>query len=80
MKAVGFRRQAAKALRKLPREVQDAILRALQAYAETGRGDVKTLKGRDGARLRVGDYRAVFIETAEALDVTDVGHRKDIYR
>lgn len=80
MKAVGYRRRAAKSLRRLSPSAQADVQEALREYAETGRGDVKTLRGRDGARLRIGDYRAVFIETAELIDVVAVGHRRDIYR
>ncbi len=28
----------------------------------TGQGDVKRLQGRDGYRLRIGDYRVIFDE------------------
>jgi hypothetical protein len=51
----------------------------LNRFAETGAGDVKKLTGRPGARLRVGDYRVVFIATPDTVDVRAVGHRRDIY-
>lgn len=40
------------------------------------------LSGRDGWRIRVGDYRVIYEvdEAAEEVTVLDVGHRRDIYR
>jgi mRNA interferase RelE/StbE len=51
----------------------------LTGYGRTASGDVKRLKGRDGCRLRVGDWRVIFIEDAKSITVVAVGHRKDIY-
>ena len=44
-----------------------------------GKGDVKRLKGRSGARLRVGDWRIIFDESKDAIVVVAVGHRREIY-
>jgi mRNA interferase RelE/StbE len=52
----------------------------LAQHAATGGGDVAALAGRAGARLRVGDYRVIFIETETVVEVVAVGHRRDIYR
>jgi superfamily I DNA/RNA helicase len=42
--------------------------------------NIKALKGQPGLyRLRVGDWRAVFVRTAEGFLVAAVGLRKDIY-
>jgi mRNA interferase RelE/StbE len=51
----------------------------LSAYAQTGQGDVKRLKGRAGARLRVGDWRIVFYVEDKTIIVAAVGHRREIY-
>jgi len=41
---------------------------------------VTALKGQSGAaRLRVGDYWIIFVETAVAISVRAVGHRREIY-
>jgi len=40
---------------------------------------VKRLKGRAGARLRVGDWRVIFYEERGTIVVTAVGHRREIY-
>jgi mRNA interferase RelE/StbE len=49
------------------------------AFAKTGRGDVKRLKGRAGARLRVGDWRVIFYSEGGTIIVAAVGHRREIY-
>jgi mRNA interferase RelE/StbE len=40
------------------------------------------LAGRDGWRIRIGQYRVIYeIENAiRVVTVLDVGHRRDIYR
>ena len=56
---------------------------ALLAFAESGRGDVKKLKGvHNGAdlyRLRVGPYRVIFELAPEAVRVTRNIHRSEGY-
>ncbi|MES1221492.1 MAG: type II toxin-antitoxin system RelE/ParE family toxin [Bacteroidota bacterium] len=41
----------------------------------------KKLKGRDGYRIRVGDYRVIYniVDKILTVDVIALGHRKDIY-
>lgn len=42
-------------------------------------GDIKKLKGQEGYRLRVGDYRAIFDIQRDKIIILKVGHRKYIY-
>jgi len=79
MKAISYTGQAIRQLRKLPKDARERVIDKLHRYAETGAGDVKTLTGQPGARLRIGDYRAIFFETADTISVRAVGHRRDIY-
>jgi mRNA interferase RelE/StbE len=51
----------------------------LEAFAATGQGNVKALKGRAGLRLRVGDWRVIFYEDGDTIVVVAVGHRRNIY-
>jgi mRNA interferase RelE/StbE len=51
----------------------------LVRYAETDVGDVKSLSGREGARLRVGDWRVIFTEDPTEIVVVAVGDRGEIY-
>ena len=80
VKVVLYTSRARKALRDLPGEIRDAIKAKLARYAETGAGDVSHLKGADAARLRSGNYRVIFVETVDALEIRAVGHRRDIYK
>jgi mRNA interferase RelE/StbE len=65
--------------RKLPADVQRRIRRRLEAFAESGVGDVKRLQGRDGSRMRIGDWRVIFMMQDGLIIVTGVGHRREVY-
>jgi mRNA interferase RelE/StbE len=79
MKEVRYTVLATRQLRKLPNNIRERVIEKVHRYAETGAGDVKTLTGEPGARLRIGDYRAIFVETADTISVRAVGHRREIY-
>ena len=79
MKTVLYTTLATRQLRALPANVRERLIAKLHRYAETGAGDVKRLAGQQGARLRVGDYRIIFAETAGTISVRAVGHRRNIY-
>jgi mRNA interferase RelE/StbE len=79
MKTISYTMSAARQFRKLPPDIRERLIEKLHRYVETGAGDVKALVGQPGARLRVGDYRVVFVETADAISVRAVGHRRDVY-
>jgi mRNA interferase RelE/StbE len=52
---------AIKDIRRLEKPLMARITRAIEVFAETGRGDVKHLTNADGAyRLRVGEWRVRF--------------------
>jgi mRNA interferase RelE/StbE len=80
MKLVAYTPAARRAWRKLPDDVQVHLTDALRRYAATGQGDVVRLKGVSGARLRLGDYRVIFVETVDVIEIRSVGHRRDVYR
>jgi mRNA interferase RelE/StbE len=79
MKSIVYTVAATKQLRALPANVRERVIDKLRRYADTGAGDVKALSGQAGARLRIGDYRIIFVETMNAISVRAVGHRRDIY-
>ena len=64
---------------KLSPDVRSRIDKRLTEFATTGHGDVKRLKGRDGMRFRVGDWRVIIYEDQGTIVVAAVGHRRDIY-
>ena len=77
MKTIIFSVKAAKELDGLPEPARINVSAALNSYAIDGRGDVKKLKGREGYRLRIGDYRVIFAEDAETiLSMLDGGRRQ----
>lgn len=66
--------------RRLP--VAIGVLKALDHYAKTGQGRVKPLSGEfEGLmRLRVGNHRVVFEETADEVIVHRIRDRKNAYQ
>ncbi len=74
--------QARADLRAIGRETALQILRALDRYLLTGAGDVKKLQPpRHEFRLRVGDYRVLFLSRRElTIEVVRVLHRREAYR
>jgi mRNA interferase RelE/StbE len=79
MKKVVFTPAGTRQWIKLTVDVRRRIDKRLMEFAESGKGDVKRLRGRDGARLRVGDWRLIFYETRDEIVVVAVGHRREIY-
>ena len=63
---------------KLAPDIRERIRAKLEALALSGAGDIKRLRGQDGCRLRVGDWRVIFIDGA-TVTVVAVGHRREIY-
>lgn len=80
--SVRLSRTAAKELDRLPQAIADTLLEAIQGLAHNPRPHgVKKLKGREGFRIRRGDYRIIYdIHNRElVVQVIAVGHRKEIY-
>jgi len=75
---VSFTKRAMKDLRGIPKADALALMAKLGAYAKTGDGDVKKLQGRDGFRLRHGNYRALFQVMGDVV-VVRVAHRREVY-
>jgi len=75
MREITFTAAAARQLDALPARPRGAIFEALCDLAVTGRGDVKALQGRDGYRLRVGQYRVIFDADAVTILAIQVGRR-----
>ena len=79
MRAVYFTPAAARQWRKLAADVRKRIDAKLTIYATNGSGNVKRFKGARGCRLRIGDWRVIFIEDARSITVIAVGNRREIY-
>jgi mRNA interferase RelE/StbE len=79
VKQIAFTSAAGRQWRKLTDATRAQIDAKLTIFADTGAGDVKTLKGAAGMRLRIGDWRVVFTVQGDIIMVHAVGHRRDIY-
>ena len=81
---ITFARSARKELERLPADLGQRVLQKIEALSENPRpAGVTKLKGQKNVwRLRVGDYRVVYAidDTAKAVDVSIVRHRRDVYR
>lgn len=84
MYKITYRKTAAKSLLKLPTKVAEQFKQAFELLAtdsETGL-DIKKLEGREGFRLRIGGYRAIYrkLNDVMIIEVIKVGSRGDIYK
>jgi mRNA interferase RelE/StbE len=79
MKPIAFMPASTRQWVKLSAQIRQRIDARLTEFAASGKGDVKRLKGRQGSRLRVGDWRVIFYEEKDAIIVVAVGHRREIY-
>jgi mRNA interferase RelE/StbE len=62
------------------RSVAPRLRAKMDRYARTGAGDVTLLVGRaDTKRLRVGDFRVIFVESPTEIFVTRLGPRGSVY-
>lgn len=78
---VEFTPRAMRDLNAMPPKDAVGIARALVVFAETGKGDVRKLRGQKGRwALRWGNWRAIYSETGQILSVLRVKDRKDVYR
>lgn len=79
---VTLKKRAVKALQDIKEPYYSNIKKAIYALADNPRPQgYKKLKGRDGYRIRVANYRIIYdvFDNTLLVDVIDLGHRKDIY-
>ncbi len=79
---LNFSKQAIKELAKIPAPYYANIKQAIIKLKENPRPNgFKKLKGRDGYRIRVGNYRIIYniFDKEIIVDIITIGHRKDIY-
>lgn len=77
-----YRPAAQRELNRMDRTEAERVVRALEAFAAAGRGDVKALKGalKGRYRLRVGKWRAFFrFDPPDTIVVTTVDNRGQAY-
>lgn len=82
MKPITYKPTASKALRKMPANTARRIVGKIEEYAAdpmSQANNVKVLKGREGIRLRVGDWRVIMDDAGEVLDILNIGPRGGVY-
>lgn len=80
--SVQLSRKAAKQLDKIPDKIAFKLFEAIEGLAENPRlNGCKKLKGRNGYRIRKGDYRIIYEiqDSVLLIDVIAIGHRREIY-
>jgi len=82
VKKIRFHPNVRDEVRAVEQKTALSILAAIHRYATTGVGDVKQLSGEFESllRLRVGDYRILFDETADTITVHRIRNRREAYR
>lgn len=81
VKPITYSRAAIKSLRRMPANISALIVSKIEQYASDPASlanKVTKLKGREGIRLRVGDWR-VIMDDGVILDVLEVGPRGSVY-
>ena len=76
-------RRAQKEMAQLPPEAYKRVGDAIRALAHDPRPrGCSKLRGREGWRIRVGDYRVIYEidDRQQEVTVLHIGHRRDIYR
>ncbi len=80
---VRLKRSAEKELENLPARIHNKVINVLLSLKENPfpRNSIK-LHGREGWRIRVGNYRILYIidEPDKNIEIISVAHRKEVYR
>jgi len=81
-KRIEWAAEAQDQLRAIELTTARRILQAIDDFVTDGTGEVKKLRPpRNDLRLRVGDYRVFFYQTAPtAIKIIGVKHRSQAYR
>lgn len=82
MKQVSYTKAVIRALRRMSANIATLIRTKIEAYAQdpsSQANSVKSLKGREGIRLRVGDWRVIMDDQDNVLAVLEIGSRGGIY-
>lgn len=81
MKPITYTKDALRTLRRMPTNMARRIRSKIEEYANnptSQANNVRALKGRDGIRLRIGDWR-VIMQDGIVLAVLEIGPRGSVY-
>lgn len=76
-------KKASKQIESLSGDIRNRIIDALKELEKgfSARLDIKKLKGtKNHYRIRVGDYRILFVLESNITYVYDVSHRRNVYK
>lgn len=76
---IQYSRQAVKFLAKQDSAIKKRIVAAINKLP-TGYGDIKKLQGKNGYRLRVGDFRIIFDRNGNILYIEKIENRGQVYK
>ena len=75
-----WKENALRELEKLESSLARRILKKVDELSDNPFSkDIKRLKGCNDFRLRIGDYRVIFVIEKNRIQILKVGHRKNIY-
>ena len=75
-----YEKEALKELDKLEPSISRRIIKKIEDMSENPSScDIKKLKGSNDYRLRVGNYRIIFVFDKDLIKIIKVGHRQQIY-
>ena len=80
---VKLKRSAEKELDNLPTRIHNKVINLLLSLKENPfPRNSKKLRGHEGYRIRVGDYRILYLidESDKNIEIISVAHRKEVYR
>ncbi len=83
MLRLAYSKQAIRALRRMPANQATLIRFKITSYAKdlmSMVAQVRKLRGREGYRLRVGQWRVIFDQDGTVLSIIEIGPRGGIYQ
>jgi mRNA interferase RelE/StbE len=82
MKSIDYSREAIRSLQRMPTNISPLIRSKIEQYADDPASlanNVLKLQNRPGYRLRLGDWRVIFIESARKVEIVAIRPRGGAY-
>ncbi|WP_085441204.1 type II toxin-antitoxin system RelE family toxin [Magnetofaba australis] len=82
MFTITYSKQAARALTRMPANERKRVRGKIREYAtnpDQQANNVKKLQGREGYRLRVGNWRVIFTQDGRVMAIHEIGARGGVY-
>jgi mRNA interferase RelE/StbE len=78
-----LKKSAEKEIDYLPKKVYSKMINKLNSLSKEPRPvGIKKLKNLEGYRLRIGDYRVLYMvdDSLKKVEIYSIAHRKDVYK